>query len=81
MRIHADPYPGQTLIKSQKLKFFMKNILKVGTLRVIGQHTQEGTKAFLKDKKPGLFVNFGQFSCSGFGSELPMGIQIQDTQI
>jgi hypothetical protein len=27
------------------------------------RHTYEGSKAFLKSRKPGLFVNFGQFSC------------------
>jgi hypothetical protein len=26
--------------------------------------TYEGTKAFLKSRKPGLFVNFVQFPCS-----------------
>ncbi len=28
------------------------------------KHTYEGTKAFLKGKKPGVFVNFGKFRCS-----------------
>ncbi len=33
--------------------------------KVRGQkRTYEGTKAFLKGRKPGLFVNFGQFPCS-----------------
>jgi hypothetical protein len=39
----------------------MKNILKVGKVK---KHTYEDTKAFLKGRKPGLFVKINQFPCS-----------------
>ncbi len=59
MRIHADPVPDP----GQKSNYSMKKIFKV---QVIGKkkYTYEGTKAFLKGRKPGLSVNFGQFQCS-----------------
>ncbi len=39
---------------------------------VIGQRTySEGTKALLKGRKPGLFVNFGQFTCSWIRIRIP----------
>ncbi len=56
-----DPDPGQTL-KSQKVDFYMKNMLKVRNRSK--KYTYEGTKAFLKGRKPGLFENFSQFTCS-----------------
>ncbi len=39
----------------------MKNILEVGN--IINTY-YEDTKVFQKGRKPGLFVNFGQFLCS-----------------
>jgi hypothetical protein len=60
MQIKTNPYPGQTL------NFYIKKKLKY----LVGEkNTYEGAKAFLKDQKPGLFVNFGQFSESLTGSE------------
>ncbi len=57
-----DPDPGQTL-KSQKVEFLHENMLKVRTIKD-KKLSYEGTKAFLKGRKPGLFVNFSQFTCS-----------------
>jgi hypothetical protein len=56
---NADPDldPGQILL-SQKVEFYMKNILK-------------HTKAFLKGWNLGLFVNFGQFLCSWIRNRIP----------
>jgi hypothetical protein len=50
-KTNADPYPDPDpgqTLKSQKVK----------------KHTYEGTKVFLKGRKPGSYVNFGQFRCS-----------------
>jgi hypothetical protein len=62
-----DPYPdsdpGQTL-KSQKVEFYVENIFQVGTRSSKTCGIYEGTKAFLKGRKPGFFVNFGRFPCS-----------------
>ncbi len=57
MRIHADldPDPGKNL-KSQKVEFYMKIFLKQIIYKK--KHTYKGTRAFLKGRKPGLFVNF-----------------------
>jgi hypothetical protein len=44
----------------------------------------EGTKAFLKGRKPGLFVNFGQFPCYWTRIRIPntrICIRIQDSQM
>ncbi len=39
--------------------------IKIYLLQAIGQEdTDEDTKAFSKGRKPGLFVNYGQFTCS-----------------
>ncbi len=54
---NADPDSGLTL-KSQTIEFFLH---KKYTYKV-GKHTYEGTKDILKGRKPGLFVNFGQFT-------------------
>ncbi len=62
MRI-PDPDPVQTL-KPQKVNFYMNNMLKIGFTRRSKNISNEGTKAFLKGRKPGLFFNFGQFPCS-----------------
>ncbi len=77
MRIHADPDHGQSLS-------LQKNILKVRY--VIGQkHTYEGTKAFLKGRKPGQFWSIFMLkdpdphSQCGSGSGFP--ILIQDSQM
>jgi hypothetical protein len=57
---NANPDPGRTL-KSQQVELFtVKNIFKVCD-RSKTYGTCEGAKAFLKGRKPGLFVNFGQF--------------------
>jgi hypothetical protein len=47
----------------------MKNILKVGNKSK--KQTFEGTKALLKGRKPGLFVNFGKISCSWIWIRIP----------
>ncbi len=56
----------------------MKTLLRVG---IRSKHTYEGSKDFSKGKKPGLFVNFGQFQWSVSGSAFPILIRIQDSQI
>ncbi len=59
--VPADPDPGQTL-KAQKVELLHEKYrypIKTGK-----KHTYEATKAFLKGRKPGLFINFGQFPCS-----------------
>jgi hypothetical protein len=48
--------------KKQKVELSMKIILEVDIR--FKNIPYEGTKAFSKGKKPGLFVNFGQFPCS-----------------
>ncbi len=54
------------LILVTKIWIFTKKIyLKQG----IGQETS--TKAFLKGRKPGLFLNFGQFPCSRIRIRIP----------
>jgi hypothetical protein len=62
MRIQADPDPDQTF-ESQKVEFLHENILEVDTY--------EGTKAFLKCRKPGLLINFAQFPCSWIRIRVP----------
>jgi len=48
------------LLSHKKLNYLLvKYILKTRQ-----KHNYEGTKAFLKGRKPGLFVNYGQFSWS-----------------
>ncbi len=75
----ADPDPGLAW-KSQKVEFCMKNIIDKKK-----HNYHEGTKAFLKCRKPGLFVKifFGQFQSSriGSGSAFPIRILIQDCQM
>ncbi len=61
MRIQADPDPDQTF-ESQKVEFLHEKYTQ-GRWKV-KKHSYEGTKAFLKGRKPGLFVSFGQFPCS-----------------
>ncbi len=54
------------LLSHKKLISYMKNIryLKVDKLKGKKILTYQGTKVFLKGRKPVLFVNFGQFPCS-----------------
>jgi hypothetical protein len=62
----ADP-GSQTIpvrLYHKKLNFYMKNMLKIGNGSKDIHTNYEGTKAFLKYRKPGLFVNFGQYPCS-----------------
>jgi hypothetical protein len=61
-KTNADPYPDPDpgqTLRSQKVK----------------KHTYEGAKDFLKGRKPGLCVNFGQFRCSW----IRIGIRIPNT--
>ncbi len=74
MRIHATLDTVQTL-KSQKVKFSIKNVLKV--CKNLKKHTYEGTKAILKGGNQ-VWVNF---DAPGFGSAFPIRIRIQDRQI
>jgi hypothetical protein len=74
-QIHSDADPGQTL-KSQTVNFSMLNNLKAGN-----RSTYEGKKDFLKDRKPGLFVNFGKFPCSWIRIPFPIRILIPAKQI
>jgi hypothetical protein len=39
---------------------------------LIGQHTYEGTRAFSKDRKQGLFFNFGESPCSWIRIWIPI---------
>jgi hypothetical protein len=60
-----NPDPGLTL-KPQNVELYMKNIHKVGTVPVpyyVNKHTYEGKKAYLKGRKPVLFVDFAHFLC------------------
>ncbi len=62
MRIQADPDPDH-IFELQKVEFLTWKIyLKLVKVKNIG--TYEGTKAVLKGRIPGLFVNCGQFPCS-----------------
>jgi hypothetical protein len=66
---NADPDPCQTL-KLQKVQFLHEKY----TLSKYGQKTclrMYGTYAFLKERKSGLFVNFGQFQCSWIRIRIP----------
>jgi hypothetical protein len=56
--------------KTQKVVFLHENIFKVGNR---SKKQKIGAKAFLKARKPDLFVNFDQFPCSW--------IRIQDSQM
>ncbi len=56
--INADPNPDP-----DPENFYIKTIRTSGN-RSKNIGTYEGTKAFLKGKKLGLFVKFGQFRCS-----------------
>jgi hypothetical protein len=78
LRIQADPDPGQTF-KSQKVEFYMKNLLKVGDRsKNIPYRTYQGTKAFLKGRICKFWVNF---HASVSGSAFPIRIWIQDSQM
>jgi hypothetical protein len=39
---------------------------------LIGQHTYEGTRVFSKDRKQGLFFNFGESTCSRILIRIPI---------
>jgi hypothetical protein len=65
---YADPDPDQTF-ESQKAEFLHEKILKVGK-RSINIPTKV-QKPFFKGRKPGLFVNFGQFPCSWIRIRIP----------
>ncbi len=73
--LYPDPDPGSkpmilVRVKSRKkFNFYMKNIPDFSL--VIGEHTYEGAKAFWKDRKQGLFLNFGQFPCSWIRIRIP----------
>ncbi len=53
--------------KAVRLNFCMKNILEVGRGKKTYRRRYR-TKAFLKGRKPGLFVNFGNLHSLGSGS-------------
>jgi hypothetical protein len=60
------------LLSHKKLNFYMKNIFQVGNRpKNIHPNFYEGTKAFLKGRKPDLFVNFGQLPCSWIRTHIP----------
>jgi hypothetical protein len=67
MRIHADPGPGQTL-KSQKVEFSHKKILKVGNSKKIPMKFKQ--KLFDRQDS-GLLIFFGQFRCSWIRIRIP----------
>jgi hypothetical protein len=73
MRTQTDPCPDpRRTLKSQKLNFNNEKKTK-STLGKGSKTYYEGTKAFSKGRKPGLFVHFDQFPCSW--------IRNQDSQI
>ncbi len=83
MHTHADLDPCQTL-KSQNVKILHEKYTYLLNVVKVIKHTYEGTKAFLKGRKPGLFVNFGQFHAQGPDPGQPnqcgsMGIRIHNT--
>jgi hypothetical protein len=58
-KTNADPSgSGSRLLSHKQLNFYMKNTSS--RLKQVKKHTYEGTEGFLKGRKPGLFVNFGQ---------------------
>jgi hypothetical protein len=82
--LNADPDLGSKLMiihadsDHKKLNFYMK----IG----IRKYTYEGTKDFLKVRKPGLFVRFGKFPCFGIRIRITntantVRIRIQDSKI
>jgi hypothetical protein len=50
-----------THLSHKKFNFYIKKY--TFSRKLVRKHTYEGTKAFLKGRKPGLFVNFSQFPC------------------
>ncbi len=75
----ADPDPGSQTnadpgkaFKTQKFKFLHEKYTKVGTITGL-KITFEETKAFLKGRKPGLFVIFVNFHAPGSGSVFHIG--------
>jgi hypothetical protein len=48
---------------------------------MVEKHTYEGTKAFLKGRKPGLFIHLVIFHAPGSGSAFPVRIRVQEIQI
>ncbi len=65
------PDPGKAF-KTQKFKFLHEKYTKVGTITGL-KITFEDTKAFLKGRKPGLFVIFVNFHAPGSGSVFHIG--------
>jgi hypothetical protein len=81
MRIHAGPDPGQNL-ETQKAEFLHNKYTHV-KWQWVKKHTGTyvGKKAYFKDRKLGLFVNFDQFPCSWFRIRIPNRILIRDSKI
>ena len=57
-----------SLLSHKKLNY---NILKVVNRSKKHTYEYEGTKAFMKGRKPGLLLNFGQFLCSWIRIRIP----------
>ncbi len=74
MQIHPDTDSGQTLC----LKFYMKNILKVGYRSNIPKKVQ---KPFWKAESQVYLLVFVVFHAPESGSAFPVRIRIQDSQI
>ncbi len=68
---------------TKSLIFTLKLYLKQVGSKTYLRRYNEGTKAFLKGRKPGLFVNLINFHAPGSGLEsaLQIRIQIQDSQM
>jgi hypothetical protein len=60
--------PGQTISQQNEFLHEKYTVLKVGGR---SKTSYVGTKTFLIDRKPGLFVNFGQFPCSWIRIHIP----------
>jgi hypothetical protein len=56
-------------LSHKTLNFYMKNVFSIGMVK--GQKHNYEAEVFLKGRKPGLFVNFGQFPSSWFGIRIP----------
>jgi hypothetical protein len=71
---NADPDPGRTT-QSQKVEIYLHKKIY---LQLVITHTNayEGTKAFLKGRKPGYLLILVSFDAFGSGSGFPMQIRI-----
>jgi hypothetical protein len=72
---NADPDPGRTT-KSQKVEIFLHKKIY---LQLVITHTNayEGTKAFLKGRKPSYLPIFFSFDAPGSGFGFPIQIRIE----